>query len=514
MKFTKKLKKQKGITLIALVITIIVLLILAGVSIAMLTGENGILNKANTAKIKNEHAQVKEAMSLAYSEYQIIVMEKRTSSVEKTETVKLASTKKVTIKGVEENKLAETEEVPKSFMEFVKGKRYVKDNGVVDVEELLGKKLSIGNGTGDTDIYKLEEDESKYVLKYYGKNTSEELIWQVNKEGNSTSTGDEVDWDTILANADPEKIKQESGQKTSELAGLGTDGKPVNMDYWNPSNDGDSYSLSDSIYGGNTYLGGIENGEIKGKIPEYIYDEEEGKFKSVTNIAGLFSEKTELIKTPEIPSNVTNMNNTFYHCLNLIEAPVIPNSVTYMDGTFFGCTSLIEAPEIPDSVEEMNSTFSECTSLIEAPVIPNGVTNMYSTFFRCTSLIEAPEIPDSVEEMNSTFSECTSLVEAPVIPNGVTNMYSTFSGCTSLAKAPEIPNSVTDMEFTFADCSSLTGDLIINANPTNYGHCLSNVATNPGCNLVLSGASTKLQEIYNTKSENSNITIGNQEIIM
>ena len=35
------MKSQKGITLIALVITIIVLLILAGVTIAMLTGENG-----------------------------------------------------------------------------------------------------------------------------------------------------------------------------------------------------------------------------------------------------------------------------------------------------------------------------------------------------------------------------------------------------------------------------------------------------------------------------------------
>ena len=46
------LKTKKGITLIALVITIIVLLILAGVSIAMLTGENGILNKATTAKQK------------------------------------------------------------------------------------------------------------------------------------------------------------------------------------------------------------------------------------------------------------------------------------------------------------------------------------------------------------------------------------------------------------------------------------------------------------------------------
>ena len=40
----ENLKKQKGITLIALVITIIVLLILAGVSIAMLTGENRNIN--------------------------------------------------------------------------------------------------------------------------------------------------------------------------------------------------------------------------------------------------------------------------------------------------------------------------------------------------------------------------------------------------------------------------------------------------------------------------------------
>ena len=47
----KERKKQaKGITLIALVITIIVLLILAGVTIATLTGENGILTKAQNAK--------------------------------------------------------------------------------------------------------------------------------------------------------------------------------------------------------------------------------------------------------------------------------------------------------------------------------------------------------------------------------------------------------------------------------------------------------------------------------
>ena len=44
------MKNNRGITLIALVITIIVLLILAGVSIAMLTGENGILTQATTAR--------------------------------------------------------------------------------------------------------------------------------------------------------------------------------------------------------------------------------------------------------------------------------------------------------------------------------------------------------------------------------------------------------------------------------------------------------------------------------
>ena len=59
------MKNQKGITLIALVITIIVLLILAGVTIAMLTGENGILNKATTAVNNTTDAELKEAVRLA-----------------------------------------------------------------------------------------------------------------------------------------------------------------------------------------------------------------------------------------------------------------------------------------------------------------------------------------------------------------------------------------------------------------------------------------------------------------
>ena len=53
-------KSSRGITLIALVITIIVLLILAGISITMLAGDNSILQKAGEAKEKTEEAQATE----------------------------------------------------------------------------------------------------------------------------------------------------------------------------------------------------------------------------------------------------------------------------------------------------------------------------------------------------------------------------------------------------------------------------------------------------------------------
>ena len=56
--------REKGITLIALVVTIIVLLILAGISIQMLTGQNGILNRAEEASYKSKLAELKENLQL------------------------------------------------------------------------------------------------------------------------------------------------------------------------------------------------------------------------------------------------------------------------------------------------------------------------------------------------------------------------------------------------------------------------------------------------------------------
>ena len=70
------MKNQKGITLIALVITIIVLLILAGVSIAMLTGDNGILTQSTKAKVTQIEGQVQEEVNLAVQSAKMYAEEK------------------------------------------------------------------------------------------------------------------------------------------------------------------------------------------------------------------------------------------------------------------------------------------------------------------------------------------------------------------------------------------------------------------------------------------------------
>lgn len=59
------MNKNKGITLIALVITIIILLILAGITINQLTGENGLFARAKEATEKTKIETAREKLQLA-----------------------------------------------------------------------------------------------------------------------------------------------------------------------------------------------------------------------------------------------------------------------------------------------------------------------------------------------------------------------------------------------------------------------------------------------------------------
>ena len=60
----EKIKKQKGVTLVALVVTIIVLIILAGISINLILGDNGIITIAKRAKENIELAKIEEETEL------------------------------------------------------------------------------------------------------------------------------------------------------------------------------------------------------------------------------------------------------------------------------------------------------------------------------------------------------------------------------------------------------------------------------------------------------------------
>ena len=177
-------RKNEGITLIALVITIIVLLILAGVTIATLMGDNGILTKATEAKNDQADATIREAIALLWNEYQLEIKSSNSEGVK--ESTKIASTEFTKIQGEEVNYLATT---ATSFWDFLlTEKKVINAQGVIDVNKLTGQTLDRGNGTdGVTDVYKIELDEetNAYTLKYCVKDGEEESIWNMTEETTS-----------------------------------------------------------------------------------------------------------------------------------------------------------------------------------------------------------------------------------------------------------------------------------------------------------------------------------------
>ena len=62
------MKKNRGITLIALVITIVILLILSSVAIATLTGDNGLFSRAKQAKMQTRYKNAKETVEIKIME--------------------------------------------------------------------------------------------------------------------------------------------------------------------------------------------------------------------------------------------------------------------------------------------------------------------------------------------------------------------------------------------------------------------------------------------------------------
>ena len=177
----ERVKGKNGITLIALVITIIVLLILAGVTIATLTGDNGILTKAQNAKEKNAQKTVEEQINLAVQASKInegLVIDKDILEQE------------LTNNGIEIIK-SENDELPWT----VKKDGYVytiSENGEVKEKE------GIAITTGDTEILKGSTEGKKVSAQILSGETGT-IKWE--HTGNITLSATEGNEVTVNVNS-------------------------------------------------------------------------------------------------------------------------------------------------------------------------------------------------------------------------------------------------------------------------------------------------------------------------
>ena len=479
------LKTKNGITLIALIITIIVLLILAGTTISLIVGDNGILQKSQTAKLNTEIGQEKEFVGIAYSG---------------AKTKKVAQGDYTSVKGIE-----------------------------LDAE-LQANGVDARAEGDDPIIVTFNISRRQYIIDGTGNVLPSDNVSEPN-----------IDFNSVMEEARQNRIGDEE-------IGIGTDGSIVNMGLWTYTQDDEKKTINLQGDSGSiispAYIGDIVDGRIIGAVPQYIMPEGSNEFYTVTAMeAGLIGIKN-LIYAPEIPETVVDMTDTFSSCSNLINMPELPPGIQNMQGAFSYCTSLTDIVTIPNSIQNLNGTFRNCTgltnitvdipnttsplsmvytfedcsNLVNAPVLSNNTTELFGTFDGCTSLLEPPIIPEGVTSIGQIFDGCTSLRTAPAIPEGVINMNYAFADCTSITAAPEIPSSVIMMSSAFLNCSNLTGDLVINTNSiqsynaiygTGYADCLKGTSTNANCDLKLTGAAstTTLNTILNTKSPDSHLSL-------
>ena len=181
--------------------------------------------------------------------------------------------------------------------------------------------------------------------------------------------------------------------------------------------------------------------------------------KPVNTLISTFASCTSLEVAPVLSKNAKVLEYTFIMCDSLTTAPIIPNSVERMYYTFYDCISLKTYTEskdadgdfsnyiIPNTVQEIEGSFGDCLLMEKPPAIPNNIENADYLFAYCSALTSSPELPNTLTSMVSIFSDCTSLTTAPTVPTYVQNMDYAFAGCTSLTGTITVnanPSSYTD----------------------------------------------------------------------
>lgn len=333
------LKRNNGITLISLIVTIIVLLILVGISVSMITKESGILERVSKTKEETEQAEEKESSIL--SDYETKLNEYAGIDWD------------VVLKNVTKH--------PDQITSTAIG---VGTDGKVVNMDLWTYQL-------EDETCKIEYSSNKSdIVNGRIKGTIPQYIKIDNQFYNVTNLSNCFINNTNLIYAPliPSTVKYMNG--TFAYCSL----------LENVSVIPDGVLELTSTFAGCTSLKYITN------LPE-----------NLVKMSSTFLNCTSLSNIPNIPKNVENMNNAFNGCSKLEKVPNIPNKVTTMIATFASCTNLKQAPAIPENVTVCYSLFENCTNLSGVLEINANLTGKIVTgvIFDYTHILWNATIGDS-----------------------------------------------------------------------------------------------------------------------
>ena len=342
----KKLKNKNGVTLIALAVTIIVMLILAGATISMLTGNSGITTNASKAKTKSYLADIKE-------EYELYLSEKRMDDEYDLDTL-YANDKTIRYEGnVVGSGITEIcssiKKGDEKKFEIIKGKIYYvsQDKKVIPIAVELGFSIN---------PYEITDDGA---LRSSAMN-----LYLVDNNGNLDLSKYEGKIKTIEAGAFS-KVEIESG-----ITPLSSIVLPKGIT-----------TIGDDAFSYNTSLTSI-------KIPNTVTTIGKRAFYGCTNLTSI-----------EIPDTVTYIGDyCFSGCNRLQKIKLSKKIQTINQGLLEGCSSLTEI-EIPEGVESIGyAAFRSCDKLTTI-TLPASLT--YITGSALTRLSRLTEV--KVADGNNSF---------------------------------------------------------------------------------------------------------------
>lgn len=424
-----KILKERGITLIALVITIIILLILAGVSIAMLTGENGILSQAQKASEENERAAEEEAIRLAVTS---LNAEKYTN--------------------------------PSKFPDGM----FTSEQLDEETSKYKEPDQVTGYGTLTVTYNQGKDDERNYVVTQDGEFLDKDIIEET-PENAEVLTGKDGTWNYIMLNSNEIQLTKYLGSNTDLVVPANYDGYKVTavgnvevaQGYINKNILGDNATLNSST--GNTK---IESIVIEEGIKS-IKDDAFMSFKGVTSLT--------------IPNSVVYIGALSFCDMQNLEGELkLPNSLYYIGYQAFTYDKKLTGDLIiPESVAEIGIGAFGYTGFNGNLKISKNMREIPDCAFYGIKFTGKLNIPENIAEIGETaFAEATFGGGDLIIPEGVEKIGGgAFSNITGFNGNLVLPSTLKEIGArAFHSTGSLTGTLELPENLEKLGgyafaHC-------------------------------------------